>query len=118
MQDTYSSIANNTYQGLSTCNSLKQENSASSFHAGLVLQVPLRCACPTSNQTLNGTKFLLTYVVDWGDTVYDISKRFNANIRNVGDANGIDLDDAIIFPFTTILVPHFHCQPNPQARKL
>ncbi|XWS42001.1 hypothetical protein CRYUN_Cryun17cG0130900 [Craigia yunnanensis] len=105
MQDTYSSIANNTYQGLSTCSSLKQENSASSFHAGLVLQVPLRCACPTSNQTLNGTKFLLTYVVDWGDTINDISKRFNASTRSVADANGIDLDDAIIFPFTTILVP-------------
>ncbi|XWS33713.1 hypothetical protein CRYUN_Cryun22dG0107000 [Craigia yunnanensis] len=107
MQDTYFSVANNTYQGLSTCNSLMQENiySASSWHAGLVLQVPLRCACPTSNQALNGTKFLLTYAVDWGDTVCDISKRFNASIRSVADANGIDLDDAIIFPFTTILVP-------------
>ncbi|XVE87247.1 hypothetical protein DITRI_Ditri18aG0101100 [Diplodiscus trichospermus] len=105
MENTYFSIANNTYQGLSSCSSLTQENSASSLHTGLVLQVPLRCACPTRNQTLNGTKFLLTYVVDWGDTIYDISKRFNGNMISVADANGIDLDDPIIFPFTTILVP-------------
>ncbi|XVF15690.1 hypothetical protein REPUB_Repub09cG0177000 [Reevesia pubescens] len=105
MEHSYFSIANDTYQGLSTCSSLMQENSASSLHAGLVLQVPIRCACPTSNQTLNGTKFLLSYVVDWGDTIHDISNRFNANMRSVGDANSIDLEDAVIFPFTTILVP-------------
>ncbi|EOX91210.1 Serine-threonine protein kinase, plant-type, putative [Theobroma cacao] len=107
MHDTYFSIANNTYQGLSTCKSLLQENvyGGSSLQAGLVLKVPLRCACPTINQTSNGTKFLLTYVVDWGDTVYDISKRFNSSTISVDDANGIDLDDAVIFPFTTVLVP-------------
>ncbi|XP_022775263.1 protein LYK5-like [Durio zibethinus] len=105
MQDTYNSIANDTYQALSTCNSLMKENSASSLHAGLVLQVPLRCACPTSNQTLNGTKFLLTYVVDRADSIYNISKRFNASTRSVAYANGFDLGNTIIFPFTTILVP-------------
>ncbi|XVF61953.1 hypothetical protein PTKIN_Ptkin08bG0176600 [Pterospermum kingtungense] len=101
----HSSIANITYQGLSTCNSLNKENSGSSFHVGSVLQVPLRCACPTRNQSLNGTKFLLTYVVVWGDTIYDISNRFNASMRSVADANEIDLNDPLIFPFTTLLVP-------------
>ncbi|OMO84238.1 hypothetical protein COLO4_22152 [Corchorus olitorius] len=106
-QDHYFSIANNTYQGLSTCKSLMQENtySNSSLDAGLVLKVPLRCACPTSNQTSNGTKFLLTYVVDWGDTIYDISMRFNSSMESVADANGIDLSNPLIFPFTTLLVP-------------
>ncbi|PPD80517.1 hypothetical protein GOBAR_DD22547 [Gossypium barbadense] len=104
-QVDYFSIANNTYQGLSTCKSLNKENSDSGLQVGSVLQVPLRCACPTRNQTLNGTKFLMTYVVDWEDTIHDISKRFNASMESVGDANGIDLDDALIFPFTTVLVP-------------
>ncbi|MBA0592061.1 lysM domain receptor-like kinase 4 [Gossypium raimondii] len=104
-QVDYFSIANNTYQGLSTCKSLNKENSDSGLQAGSVLQVPLRCACPTRNQTLNGIKFLMTYVVHWEDTIHDISKRFNASMESVGDANGIDLDDALIFPFTTVLVP-------------
>ncbi|KAG8474651.1 hypothetical protein CXB51_031177 [Gossypium anomalum] len=104
-QVDYFSIANNTYQGLSTCKSLNKENSDSGLQVGSVLQVPLRCACPTRNQTLNGTKFLMTYVVDWEDTIHDISKRFNASMESVGDANGINLDDALIFPFTTVLVP-------------
>ncbi|TYH37940.1 hypothetical protein ES332_D12G075900v1 [Gossypium tomentosum] len=104
-QVDYFSIANNTYQGLSTCKSLNKENSDSGLQVGSVLQVPLRCACPTRNQTLNGIKFLMTYVVHWEDTIHDISKRFNASMESVGDANGIDLDDALIFPFTTVLVP-------------
>lgn len=105
MQVDYFSIANNTYQGLSTCNSLNKKNSDSGLQVGSVLQVPLRCACPTRNQTLNGTKFLMTYVVDWGDTINGISKRFNASMERVVDANRIDLDNAVIFPFTTVLVP-------------
>ncbi|GMI68878.1 LysM-containing receptor-like kinase 4 [Hibiscus trionum] len=105
MHADYFSIANETYQGLSTCKSLEQENSDSSLQPGSVLQVPLRCACPTRNQTLNGTKYLMTYVVDWGDTIYNISMRFNTSMESVGDANGIDLEEATIFPFTTILIP-------------
>lgn len=104
---TYFSIANNTYQGLSTCNILKHENSYSetSLDQGLTLRVPLRCACPTSNQIVNGTKFLLTYLVSWGDSVPDISKRFNVSIESIVNANGFTEDDPLLFPFTTILIP-------------
>ncbi|RZC87044.1 hypothetical protein C5167_041976, partial [Papaver somniferum] len=64
-QDTYFSIANNTYQGLSSCDSLIDENiyNVTSLLPGYELRVPLRCACPTSNQILNGTKYLLTYSI-------------------------------------------------------
>ncbi|XP_031270774.1 protein LYK5-like [Pistacia vera] len=105
--DTYFTIANNTYQGLSTCNILMRENnySATKLHPGLILQVPLRCACPTNNQTVNGTKFLFTYLVSWGDNVPDISKRFNVSKESIVYANGFTEDDPPIYPFTTILIP-------------
>ncbi|KAJ4844870.1 hypothetical protein Tsubulata_004364, partial [Turnera subulata] len=105
--DTYFTIANDTYEGLSSCNTLISENSYSEFglHVGMELHVPLRCACPTDNQTREGTEFLLTYLVSWGDKVPNISKRFNASIKSVAFANGFAEDDPILFPFTTILVP-------------
>lgn len=105
--DTYFTIANSTYQGLSTCNALLSQNnySALSLEPGLKLQVPLRCACPTRNQTLNGTKFLLTYLVSWDDSVYKVSERFNVSTKSVLNANGFTEDDPTLFPFTTILIP-------------
>ncbi len=44
--DTYFTVASNTYQGLSTCNSLIRENSYNQLQliSGMVLLVPLRCA--------------------------------------------------------------------------
>ncbi|KAK3223817.1 hypothetical protein Dsin_010842 [Dipteronia sinensis] len=108
--DTYFTIAQNTYQGLTSYDILLRENnySATSLNPGLILLIPLSCACPTSNQAVNGTKFLLTYSVSSGDNVYDISERFNASIRSVVHANGFTetvLDGPVIFPFTTILIP-------------
>ncbi|KAL7231935.1 hypothetical protein ACSBR2_010036 [Camellia fascicularis] len=106
--DTYFIIANDTYQGLSTCNSLMRENVYGELDLGvrgLRLQVPLRCACPTRNQTLNGTNFLLTYLITWGDTVLDVSKRFNVSAGSVAYANGFSEEDPTVYPFTTILIP-------------
>ncbi|XAR73916.1 Non-specific serine/threonine protein kinase [Bertholletia excelsa] len=105
--ETYFIIANNTYQGLSTCSILMRENVYGEFDigaAGLKLKVPLRCACPTRNQAVDGTKFLLTYLVTWGDSVPGVSKRFNVSARSVAFANGFS-EDPDLFPFTTILIP-------------
>jgi hypothetical protein len=105
--DTYFTIANYTYEGLATCSSLIHENNYSEFglDIGMKLQVPLRCACPTSNQTKNGTKYLLSYLVNWGDEVRNISRRFNASTNSVTYANGFTEDNPTVFPFTTILIP-------------
>ncbi|KAA8531790.1 hypothetical protein F0562_006493 [Nyssa sinensis] len=94
-------------EGLSTCDSLERENIYGEFDldAGLKLQVPLRCACPTSNQTVNGTKFMLTYLVSWGDTVPQLSERFNVSAESVAYANGFSEEDPTLYPFTTILIP-------------
>lgn len=107
-QHTYFIIGNNTYQGLSTCDSLMRANIYGEFSlsAGLELDVPLRCACPTKQQAEDGTKYLLTYSVGWHDNFSNIGARFNASARSISDANGfIPGEEPAIFPFTTILVP-------------
>ncbi|KAL8476027.1 hypothetical protein ACS0TY_028627 [Phlomoides rotata] len=105
--DTYFTIANNVYQGLTSCDDLIRRNTYGvySLRAGLKLEVPLRCACPTQEQIGNGTKFLLTYLIDWGDTVSKISERFNVSSESVAVANGFSDKDPMIYALTTILIP-------------
>lgn len=101
--DTYFAVARNIYQGLSTCNALRLVNSYGdySLKPGMELKVPLRCACPTRNQTV----YLLTYLVNQGDHVPDIAERFNVSVRSLLDANGFSEQNHSIFPSTTILIP-------------
>ncbi|KAM0032163.1 putative protein kinase RLK-Pelle-LysM family [Helianthus debilis subsp. tardiflorus] len=106
--DTYFTIANYTYQGLTTCNSLMRNNIYNQYdlHPGQNLQVPLRCACPTVSQTDVGARYLLTYLITWKDTIKKISKRFKVSIQDLALANGFSSDNENdIFPFTTLLVP-------------
>ncbi|KAF8410628.1 hypothetical protein HHK36_003160 [Tetracentron sinense] len=105
--ETYFTIANNTYQGLATCDSLKHQDPYDplSLLPGLTLRVPLRCACPTSNQSAKGTKYLLTYLVSWQDSIPNISERFNVRRESMLDANSFSEEDPVLFPFTTVLIP-------------
>lgn len=72
---------------------------------GQRLLVPLRCACPTVKQAAVGTKFLLTYTVGHGDTLPALSKRFDASVTSIREANNFPDEFADIQPFTTILIP-------------
>ncbi|KAK1555856.1 hypothetical protein Q3G72_032388 [Acer saccharum] len=119
--ETYFIIANNTFQGLSTCQAMVSQNKygVRNLSVGLDLLVPLRCACPTKNQTASGIKYLLTYMVTWGDSISYIADLFGVDQQTVLDANQLS-EDEIIFPFTTILVPLNttptkieHSQPSP-----
>ncbi|XP_016492540.2 lysM domain receptor-like kinase 4 [Nicotiana tabacum] len=105
--DTFLTIANNTLQGLSTCHAINAENKeqATNLILGSRINVPLRCACPTKNQTDDGTKYLLSYLVTSGEFVSLISGKFGADTRATLAANGLSENDATIFPFTTLLVP-------------
>ncbi|PIA55598.1 hypothetical protein AQUCO_00700124v1 [Aquilegia coerulea] len=105
--ETYFTIANYTYQGLSACNSLIAENpyTEKDLLPGFEVRVPLRCACPTSEQIAMGTKYLLTYSVFWGDNVTTISERFNVSRNSILDANGFSQYEPTLFPFTTLLIP-------------
>ncbi|KAK4840904.1 hypothetical protein QYF36_021029 [Acer negundo] len=83
--NTYFSIANNTYQGLSTCHALQDQNS-------------------------NISSWNL-FTVTWGDTIPDISRRFGVNTGRTLEANRIPEEGPNIYPFTTLLVP-LESQPN------
>ncbi|KAK4274752.1 hypothetical protein QN277_017934 [Acacia crassicarpa] len=102
---TYFTIANNTFEGLSTCNSLLRFNpyGALDLLVGMQLHVPLRCACPTQSQIESGTKYLLTYPVDWGDSVSSLAARFKVSSSSVLEANVITTP--ALYPFTTLLIP-------------
>ncbi|CAK7345940.1 unnamed protein product [Dovyalis caffra] len=103
--ESYFTVANNTYQGLTTCQSLMSQNPYGdrNLYRGLDLHIPLRCACPTSNQTALGVKYLLTYMVTWGDTISSIAQLFGVDEQRILDANKLSSNN--IFPFTPILVP-------------
>ncbi|XP_051123951.1 lysM domain receptor-like kinase 4 [Andrographis paniculata] len=109
--ETYSSLALNTFQGLSTCDALRHSNvnkSEYNLHRGDELSIPLRCACPTREQAASGTKFLLTYPIGVGDTLYTLSKQFNVSMETVKEANNLLDEYSIIYPFTTLLFPLSH----------
>ncbi|VVA23143.1 PREDICTED: lysM domain receptor [Prunus dulcis] len=104
--ETYFRVANNTYQGLTTCQALMAQNPfpATNLTVGLTLQVPLRCACPTANQTAAGVKFLLSYLVASGDDPPSIAQRFGLDLPTLLQANRLSSNDTI-YPFTQLLLP-------------
>lgn len=104
--DTYFYIANNTFQSLSTCQALQAQNNipATDLQIGNRLTVPLRCACPTKNQSdHNGVKYLLSYLVTWNQDVSSISAIFGVNSTTTLEANELSSDT--IYALTTLLIP-------------
>ncbi|KAL2522927.1 LysM domain receptor-like kinase 4 [Forsythia ovata] len=106
-ENTYFFIANNTFQGLSTCQALQAQNSnlTRNLYTGTRITVPLRCACPTKSQSDDGVKYLLSYLVTWGQYVSMISEKFRVNTGSALKANGLSEQDFTVYPFTTLLVP-------------
>ncbi|XP_031258635.1 wall-associated receptor kinase-like 1 [Pistacia vera] len=115
--ETYLSIANNTYQGLTTCQALMGQNyyDELSLEPGLQLTVPLRCACPSANQTANGVSSLLAYMVTWGDTIGSMADLFGVDEKSILEANKLS-QDSLIYPFTPLLIPlkSESCSKNPE----
>ncbi|KAL0740594.1 hypothetical protein Bca4012_082107 [Brassica carinata] len=103
--ETYFSVANDTYQALSTCQAMMSQNpyGERNLTAGLDLLVPLRCACPTANQTAAGFRYLLTYLVKQGDSVSAIAEMFRSSQDAVSSGNELASDN--IYFFTPLLVP-------------
>ena len=69
---------------------------AENLGLGVNVNVPLRCACPTPNQTASGFKYLLTYMIAWGDDYSLIADLFGADVQSILDANELS-DDSMIF---------------------
>ncbi|KAL1212175.1 LysM domain receptor-like kinase 4 [Cardamine amara subsp. amara] len=106
--DSYFFIANNTLQGLSTCQALEKQNNVSSqsLLPGMEIVVPVRCACPTAKQVReDGVKYLMSYNLVFGDTMDIISQRFGVNTSKTLEANQLSFENPRVFPFTTILIP-------------
>ncbi|KAM6591578.1 hypothetical protein CsatA_014183 [Cannabis sativa] len=106
--DTFLLIANNIFQGLTTCQALEDQNSNLTtrlLYSGTRINVPLRCACPTKNQTELGLNYLLTYLVAKGDFVSSIANRFGSDTGWTLQANDLSEQNPTIYPFTTLLVP-------------
>ncbi|XP_077233579.1 lysM domain receptor-like kinase 4 [Tasmannia lanceolata] len=105
--DNYFIVANNTYQGLSTCQALQNQNnySATTLDVGVNITVPLRCACPTGNQSRDGVNYLESYLVGEGDDLPTISQRFGVDVQKLLLANGLSGVNSVIYPFTTLLIP-------------
>ncbi|KAM7278216.1 hypothetical protein ACFE04_005350 [Oxalis oulophora] len=103
---TYYIIASDVYRGLTTCDALRNANSYNEYKlvSGLELQIPLRCACPTTNQTESGARYLVTYSLNSNDSILDISNRFNVSEESILDANGL-VKDSSLHQKTTILIP-------------
>lgn len=100
-------MANNTYQGLTTCQAMMAQNPIDfrNLHVHDQLTVPLMCACPTAQQAKKyGAKYLVSYLVTWGDDISQIANMFAADMQSVLDANELKAND-VIYPFTPILVP-------------
>ncbi|OMO99808.1 hypothetical protein CCACVL1_03621 [Corchorus capsularis] len=104
--ETYFSISNDTYQGLTTCQAMEAQNPIGfrDLKVGNELVVPLRCACPTAKQVEAGVKYLLSYLVTWDDSYSSIAQSFGADEKSLLEANELTEDD-LIFPFTPLLVP-------------
>lgn len=107
--ETYFSVANNTYQSLSTCQALIAQNpyNLRQLVPGMRLTVPLRCACPTPAQTAAGFRYLLTYLLRQGESYDSLATEFagaGADVDGILDANMLS-ESALIFFFTPILIP-------------
>lgn len=102
----YFTIANLTYQGLTTCKAMINQNIYDSrqLEVGMRFTAPVRCACPTRNQTAKGVKLLMTYLIRMGDTISKIAERFGADRQSVLVANELKETDWI-YPFNSLLVP-------------
>ncbi|KAK7309260.1 hypothetical protein RJT34_05834 [Clitoria ternatea] len=110
--ETYFLIANNTFEGLTTCQALQSQNrNPADVYPGRRIAVPLRCSCPTMNQTEKGIRYLLSYLVKWSESVSLISEKFGVNFMTTLEANSLSLTKATIYPFTTLLVP-LHDKPS------
>ncbi|KAM0010863.1 putative protein kinase RLK-Pelle-LysM family [Helianthus debilis subsp. tardiflorus] len=105
--DTTFLIANDTFGGLSTCQAIDNEknNLTTYIYTGSRLTVPLRCACPTEKQAAAGVRYLLSYLITWGESVSAISDIFGIDTALTLEANELSETDDMIYPFTTLLVP-------------
>ncbi|KAG2404250.1 Cell division protein [Vigna angularis] len=120
--DTYYQLVTETFQGLTTCQSMMGQNyyAATKIAIGAELTVPLLCACPTVNQTAIGVTSLLVYLVNYGDTIESIGKAYGVDEQRMLEANELAVPQSEnintdLLSLTPLLVPLIgkSCKENP-----
>ncbi|WCJ28660.1 Protein kinase superfamily protein [Euphorbia peplus] len=105
--DSIFTTANNTYQDITTCQAMSDQNGKSletTVNVGMDLLVPVRCACLSRNQIADCVLTLLMYMVTRGDSISSMGKMFGVDPASDFQANRLS-QDTVIYPFTPILVP-------------
>lgn len=108
--ESFYSIAQ-SLEGLTTCGAIKERNPSVSpwdLDDKARLQVPLRCACPSSSENLPETRILVSYPVGEGDTVSGLAAKFNTTPAAIIAANNKSLEGfkpEDLLAFTSILIP-------------
>eukprot|EP00250_Pteridium_aquilinum_P022037 c25286_g3_i1 orf=491-1321(+) len=113
--DTFLKVANHTYEGLTTCQAIQDENPklvVTNLQIGQVVTMPIRCACPSAQQISRGIVSLVTYPVADGDTISSVVNMFGITLQEFLVANTIN-SSAPLFPATTILLPFLVKPTNP-----
>nr|XP_027066350.1 lysM domain receptor-like kinase 4 [Coffea arabica] len=72
----------------------------------------------TKNQADDGVKYLLSYLVTWGQYVSAISSMFGVDTGKTLQANGLSEQNFNIYPFMTLLVPLQNSPSTSQIVKL
>ncbi|KAH7351696.1 hypothetical protein KP509_19G010700 [Ceratopteris richardii] len=108
LRDTFSAVANQTYEGLTTCQAIQAANPAL-IPTNLVVNqrtiVPIRCACPSATQKQMGVVSLVTYPVADGDDIKSVVQRFGIVEQQFLAANSIPNTSSLLFAATTVLLP-------------
>ncbi|KAH7577211.1 hypothetical protein ACOSQ2_001986 [Xanthoceras sorbifolium] len=101
-------------EGLTACKAIQDKNpSVSPWNLvdGVHLQVPLRCACPSSStENLPQTRLFLSYPVSEGDNVSNLAIKFNTTpeaiiIANNKSSSKTSFKPESLIPFTSLLIP-------------
>lgn len=98
-------------EGLTTCKAIREKNPGISpeiLNGKVQLQVPLRCACPSSTEVILATRLLLSYPVSAGDTIPNLAIKFNTTPEAITSANNRSLTTfkpTSLVPLTSLLIP-------------
>lgn len=110
--DTFFRVLNETYQSLTTCQALMDQNhyAPENIVIGTQITVPILCACPTTKQMAKGITSLLVYIVNYGETVKSIGEAYGVDEQSILQANELQVAPSenrsvILFALTPILVP-------------
>ncbi|XP_060194441.1 protein LYK2 [Lycium barbarum] len=109
--ESFYSIAQ-SLEGLTTCKAIQEKNpnvTPFGLSQKVLLSIPLRCACPSTEEISPQTKLLLSYPVKQRDTIAALAISFNTTAERIIDVNrrseGGSFRPEGLSPGSTLLIP-------------